>query len=97
MNPRLRRLPRLRDLPSIAGVAVARALVRRGVDRGSGFVSSETPVIITGMHRSGTSIIARLLERGGMYLGESLGQIGISLIFILILLFRPTGLFGARQ
>jgi branched-chain amino acid transport system permease protein len=34
---------------------------------------------------------------GGMYLGESLGQIGISLIFILILLFRPTGLFGARQ
>jgi branched-chain amino acid transport system permease protein len=34
---------------------------------------------------------------GGMFLGESLGQIGISVIFILILLFRPTGLFGARQ
>jgi branched-chain amino acid transport system permease protein len=34
---------------------------------------------------------------GGLYLGESLGQIGISLIFILILLFRPSGLFGARQ
>lgn len=33
---------------------------------------------------------------GGLYLGESLGQIGISLIFILILLFRPTGLFGAK-
>jgi branched-chain amino acid transport system permease protein len=30
-------------------------------------------------------------------LGESLGQIGISLIFILILLLRPSGLFGARQ
>jgi len=26
-----------------------------------------------------------------------MGQIGISLIFILILLLRPSGLFGARQ
>lgn len=33
---------------------------------------------------------------GGLILGESLGQIGISLIFILILVFRPTGLFGAK-
>lgn len=33
---------------------------------------------------------------GGLLLGEQLGQIGISLIFILILLFRPTGLFGAK-
>jgi branched-chain amino acid transport system permease protein len=32
----------------------------------------------------------------GLYLGESLGQIGIFGIFILALLFRPTGLFGAR-
>jgi branched-chain amino acid transport system permease protein len=32
----------------------------------------------------------------GLYLGESLGQIGIFLIFILVLLFRPSGLFGAR-
>jgi len=34
---------------------------------------------------------------GGLLLGESLGQIGISLIFILILLFRPSGLFGAKR
>jgi branched-chain amino acid transport system permease protein len=33
---------------------------------------------------------------GGLFLGEALGQIGISAIFILILLLRPTGLFGAR-
>ncbi len=33
---------------------------------------------------------------GGLMLGESLGQIGIFLIFILVLLFRPTGLFGNR-
>ena len=33
---------------------------------------------------------------GGLLLGESLGQIGISLIFILILIFRPTGIFGSK-
>src|SRR3954465_16078123 len=33
---------------------------------------------------------------GGLFLGEQLGQIGISLIFILILLLKPTGLVGAR-
>jgi branched-chain amino acid transport system permease protein len=32
----------------------------------------------------------------GLFLGESLGQIGIFLIFIAVLLVRPTGLFGAR-
>ncbi len=32
----------------------------------------------------------------GLYLGDSLGQLGIFVIFILVLLFRPTGLFGAR-
>jgi branched-chain amino acid transport system permease protein len=32
----------------------------------------------------------------GLYLGDSLGQIGIFVIFILVLLVRPTGLFGAR-
>jgi len=33
---------------------------------------------------------------GGLLLGEQLGQIGISLIFILILLLKPTGLFGSK-
>jgi branched-chain amino acid transport system permease protein len=32
----------------------------------------------------------------GLWLGESLGQIGIFLIFIAVLLFRPQGLFGAH-
>lgn len=31
-----------------------------------------------------------------LFLGDSLGQIGIFLIFILVLLVKPTGLFGAR-
>jgi len=33
---------------------------------------------------------------GGLFLGESLGQIGIFVIFIAVLLFRPQGLFGAK-
>jgi branched-chain amino acid transport system permease protein len=33
---------------------------------------------------------------GGLFFGESLGEIGIFAIFILVLLFRPTGLFGVR-
>ncbi len=33
---------------------------------------------------------------GGLLLGDSLGQLGIFIIFILVLLFKPTGLFGAR-
>ena len=36
------------------------------------------------------------ISLGGLLLGDSLGQLGIFLIFILVLLFRPTGLFGAR-
>jgi branched-chain amino acid transport system permease protein len=32
----------------------------------------------------------------GLYLGESLGQIGIFVMFILVLLLRPAGLFGER-
>ena len=36
-------------------------------------------------------------QLGRLYLGESMGVITISVIFILILLFRPTGLFGQRS
>ena len=32
----------------------------------------------------------------GLYFGELLGQIGIFVMFIMVLLFRPTGLFGER-
>ena len=35
-------------------------------------------------------------QLGRLYLGESLGLITISATFILILLLRPTGLFGQR-
>ena len=42
----------------------------------------------------GGFVIGITEQLGRLYLGESLGLITISAIFILILLFRPTGLFG---
>ena len=44
----------------------------------------------------GGLIVGVVESLSGLYLGESLGQVGIFVIFILVLLFRPTGLFGAR-
>lgn len=45
----------------------------------------------------GGFIIGITEQIGRLYLGESLGLITISVIFILILLFRPSGLFGQRS
>jgi len=42
----------------------------------------------------GGFIIGIFEQLGRLYLGESLGVITISVIFILVLLFRPSGLFG---
>jgi branched-chain amino acid transport system permease protein len=44
----------------------------------------------------GGLIIGITESLGGLFLGENLGRIGIFVIFIAILLFRPTGLFGQR-
>jgi branched-chain amino acid transport system permease protein len=44
----------------------------------------------------GGLVIGVVESLSGLFLGESLGQIGIFVIFILVLLIRPTGLFGAR-
>jgi branched-chain amino acid transport system permease protein len=44
----------------------------------------------------GGLIIGVVESLSGLILGESLGQIGIFLIFIAVLLVRPSGLFGAR-
>ena len=60
-----------------------------------------TVVVLGGMGSFLGAVIGGLIiglteSFGGLFLGESMGQIGISLIFILILLFRPSGLFGAK-
>ena len=44
----------------------------------------------------GGFVIGVVESLSGLFLGESLGQIGIFLIFIAVLLVRPSGLFGAR-
>lgn len=44
----------------------------------------------------GGLIIGVVESLSGLFLGESLGQIGIFLTFIAVLLFRPMGLFGAK-
>ncbi len=61
-----------------------------------------TVVVLGGMGSFLGAVVGGLIvglteSFGGLFLGESLGQIGISLIFILILLLRPQGLFGAKQ
>ena len=69
---------------------------------GSGFVLvAFTIVVLGGMGSFAGALAGGLLigvveSLSGLFLGESLGQIGIFAIFIAVLLFRPTGLFGAR-
>ncbi|MGI4809990.1 MAG: branched-chain amino acid ABC transporter permease [Janthinobacterium lividum] len=60
-----------------------------------------TIVVLGGMGSVPGALIGGLLigvveSLSGLLLGDSLGQIGIFAIFILVLLFRPAGLFGAR-
>lgn len=69
---------------------------------GNGFVLiAFTIVVLGGMGSVPGALLGGLLigvieSLGGLYFGESLGQLGIFLTFILVLLFRPSGLFGAR-
>jgi branched-chain amino acid transport system permease protein len=60
-----------------------------------------TIVVLGGMGSVAGALIGGMFvgvveSLSGLYLGESLGQIGIFVIFILALLLRPSGLFGAR-
>lgn len=59
-----------------------------------------TIVVLGGMGSVPGALIGGLVigvveSLGGFFFGESLGQVGIFLIFIVVLLFRPRGLFGA--
>ncbi len=60
-----------------------------------------TTVVLGGMGSFAGAILGGLLigvaeSLGGLLLGESLGPISISVLFIAVLLLRPTGLFGAK-
>jgi len=60
-----------------------------------------TVVVLGGMGSFVGALVAGFLigvteQLGRLYMGESLGVITISVIFIAVLLFRPTGLFGQQ-
>lgn len=60
-----------------------------------------TVVVLGGMGSFAGALVGGLIigvteSVGGLFLGESLGQIGIFVIFIAMLLLRPTGLLGHR-
>jgi len=61
-----------------------------------------TVVVLGGMGSFPGAVVGGLLigvaeSLGGLYLGESLGPICVPLVFIAVLLVRPTGLFGAAR
>jgi branched-chain amino acid transport system permease protein len=66
---------------------------------GNGFVLIAFTIVVLGGMGSfagalaGGFVVGVIESLGGLWLGESLGQIGIFLVFIAILLFRPQGLF----
>lgn len=60
-----------------------------------------TIVVLGGMGSVPGALLGGLLigvieSLGGLFFGESLGQLGIFVTFILVLLLRPSGLLGAR-
>lgn len=69
---------------------------------GNGFVLVAFTIVVLGGMGSFTGallggfLIGVVESLGGLWFGESLGQIGIFLIFIAVLMLRPQGLFGAR-
>jgi len=70
---------------------------------GDGFVLiAFTTVVLGGMGSFIGALVGGLFlgvveAWSGLWLGESLGQIGVFIIFILVLLFKPNGLFGQRS
>ena len=69
---------------------------------GNGFVLVAFTIVVLGGMGSfvgalvGGLAIGVVESLGGLWLGESLGQVGIFLIFIFVLLFRPQGLLGSK-
>jgi branched-chain amino acid transport system permease protein len=69
---------------------------------GGGFVLVAFTIVVLGGMGSfvgaliGGFLVGIVESLGGLYLGESLGQIGIFAIFIGVVLFRPQGIFGSK-
>jgi branched-chain amino acid transport system permease protein len=69
---------------------------------GNGFVLVAFTIVVLGGMGSfagallGGFLIGVVESLGGLLLGESLGQVGIFVIFIAVLMLRPQGFFGAK-
>ena len=69
---------------------------------GNGFIFvSFTIVVLGGMGSFIGALLGGLLigvieSLGGLYQGESLGQVGIFIVFVSFLIFRPQGMFGSK-
>jgi len=69
---------------------------------GNGFVLVQGTIVVLGgkgrvhVFTPQGKHVTSVTMLGGLVLGESLGQVGIFLIFITVLLLRPQGLFGAK-
>lgn len=69
---------------------------------GNAFVLVAFTVVVLGGMGSvpgalvGALVVGVVESLGGLFLGDSLGQLGVFVLFILVLLLRPRGLFGAR-
>jgi len=69
---------------------------------GNGFIFVSFTIVVLGGMGSflgallGGILIGVVESLGGLYLGESLGQVGIFIIFIFFLIFRPQGMFGGK-
>jgi branched-chain amino acid transport system permease protein len=69
---------------------------------GQGFILVAFTIVVLGGMGSvigallGGLLVGVIESLGGLFFGETLGQLCIFLVFILVLLVRPTGLFGAR-
>lgn len=70
---------------------------------GSGFILiAFTIVVLGGMGSFSGALLGGLIigvteSIGGLFFGDSLGQMGIFVIFVTVLLFRPQGLFGTKS
>ncbi len=64
-------VPAPTDVPGVALALAGRLMLRRPPMVATDLVSNEVPVIVAGMHRSGTSIFTEILASAGMYIGGS--------------------------
>ncbi len=79
-------LPSFYVSPNVGGVFVLLAFTVVVLGGMGSFVGAVVGGLVIGVTES----------LGGLYLGESLGPICVPLVFLAVLLLRPTGLFGAR-